>query len=347
MFFSDIHGASENIGRIFDIARAFSPDAVINGGDTYQHGPITGSGSTESIAWYNNAVDAYNGDVLNTIGNHDAWDWNTGGNGVVLIPQVDAYNAITAKVVSKVSGLVQPTNAATNGLNYYYKDYGNIRLIVLDSTYGGNVNLSSYPPNHGMGPAIQSYVDAQNTWLSGVLVDAKTNNKVVICMTHALNPSTIQKSVNKFSRFNDWRTVGRSYIIDGTSKATTDGVSLAKSTFDIVQGFIDGTLDGMNAGGTFACWLVGHQHFDQSYYFTDYEKQPIFIISTARASYHDYEGGSTTDKHSKMYDCLNAFGLSTERGVIKFMRFGYNLDATFGKREMLCYDYVNHTIVNE
>ena len=100
---------------------------------------------------------------MNVIGNHDAWAGSS--YGPELESKVNVYNRFIAPFISNWGTIVQPTDAATNGLNYYYKDYSSekIRLIVLDCMY---------------------WDSAENTWLQSVLADARTNDLSVICSSH-------------------------------------------------------------------------------------------------------------------------------------------------------------------
>lgn len=328
VFFSDIHGGENNLARMLDVTKTFNPNCIINGGDTVAYGYIGSDGQQVSLDWYNDRMDIAPCDVINAIGNHDAWDlsgWPT----VELIPQLTAYNAYTKKVIDKTSGIVQPSDAAIQGLNYYYKDYSSIRLIVLDSVYGGNTNTQ--------GPAIPAYILAQNTWLTSVLADAKTNNKTVIAVTHGLDPSYIGGTLTKVGKFNNLLTLGQSYSINGNTVYTVDGFSINKDTLDIVKDYIDG-------GGKFACWLVGHSHFDQTFKLSGYPHQLVFTTSTARYDRHTKDG-VTSDLDNKQYDCFNLFSIVPDLGIIKIIRIGYSTNNTLNGILNFCYDYVNGNVI--
>lgn len=129
-------------------------DVAINTGDTVY------TLFSQGLDWYDGIVEASSIPILNTVGNHDAW---TSLNPIVKANQVDVYNMITAKVAEETS-IIQPSNASANGLNYYYKDVGDIRVIILDCMYWDNTQLS---------------------WFESVLESARTNNLPVIACDHA------------------------------------------------------------------------------------------------------------------------------------------------------------------
>lgn len=157
LWVTDIHSEVTRTKRMVDILNSWSNtfDIAINTGDTVY------DNLDDGITWYDNIVNDSSIPILNTVGNHDAW-LALDTVPPTLADQIDVYNAIIAPVAQKTE-IVQPTDAATNGLCYYYKDINGIRLIVLDCMYWNNDEL---------------------TWFTNALADAKTAGKPVIACVH-------------------------------------------------------------------------------------------------------------------------------------------------------------------
>lgn len=96
--------------------------------------------------------------ILISVGNHDTWGntWND------TIDKKTVYDRIFAPSIMEW-GVEQPKNASDEGLMYYYKDYGSIRIIVLDCMY---------------------WDKKEKDWLNDVLLDARINVMHVICASH-------------------------------------------------------------------------------------------------------------------------------------------------------------------
>jgi hypothetical protein len=307
LFFSDIHGSSSNMRRIADFAKlagATFLDAVINGGDTVQN--VLDDG----ITWYDSYVDMIPVDVLTCIGNHDAWSTTPG----TPATKTAVYNAEIAPVVSKVSNIVQPSGASANGLCYYYKDYENVRVIVLDAMSGDN--------------GIAHYDSAQDTWFRSVLADALTNSKTVVCVAHApFNKASETLVRDDENTWNSWK-----------SYSALDAIHIDGGALTAVDTFISN-------GGKFVCWLTGHTHFDNV--LTDTAHPGQFMISIATANYfnHSVDGVNLYNESTGLYDCMNYIGVDTTNKMLKCMRIGYNLDGSLKQRNFLSYNYDLHKII--
>lgn len=155
--FTDIHGDGENLRRIIELYSQYSNyiDTVIHTGDSlYDRWP-------DGFNFWTNVSGS--GNILNCIGNHDVKFVDANGN-PISVSQVDVYDRFFAPFIANW-GVVQPSNAASEGLLYYYKDYtdSKIRLIVLNC---------------------MNYTTAQNDWLVSVLSDALTNDYAVMIAEH-------------------------------------------------------------------------------------------------------------------------------------------------------------------
>ena len=181
-WFSDIHQGSKPLTRLLDYLgeKGYGKylDDIIQTGDICSDYLIAENGTLNSIQNYISNAGAQK--VLNVIGNHDTakripapdyYDWDGAG-------QLTVYNEMIAPFVS-AWGVVQPSNASTLGLNYYYKDYvaSKIRLIVLDCMF---------------------YDDNQNMWLQETLEDAMNNNYSVICASHYTPDEIVQDKENPY-----------------------------------------------------------------------------------------------------------------------------------------------------
>lgn len=156
LWVSDIHNESDRTVRMVDLLNDWGSsyfDIAINTGDTVL------SLYSQDISWYNDAVSNSTVPILNTVGNHDSWATLSG----TLEDKVNVYNKFIAPVAEQAS-IVQPSDASSNGYNYYYKDVGGIRVIVLDCMYWDATELA---------------------WFESVLADARTNSLPVIACSHA------------------------------------------------------------------------------------------------------------------------------------------------------------------
>lgn len=306
VFFADAHASNSNVKRIFEFTNAVGGvDAVINGGD------LVGNLMTEDVTWYDDLVDTCDTDVLMCIGNHDGWiePWTTTSN-----PK-DIYDKFIAPVADKVDDIVQPQSAETNGLCYYYKDYGTIRVIVLAAMSLGFSNVL--------------WNSEQLSWLSSVLSDAITNDKSVICVNHA--PFSKATSVidydlplNSWQKYSTWPSM--------------DNGRLNEEAVAAVNSFISN-------GGKFICWLAGHEHRDFLMTENVYHNQVLINIASARYNYR-HDGVNAQSQFETNYDAFNYIGIDTANKIIKVWRVGYNQDAAMKVRNRFSYDYGNMKLLS-
>ena len=218
MFFTDTHNEWGKVGRAVSLMNDWGSnyfDVAVNGGDTTYK-----IFDTSQIAKYDAQIAKSTIPVLNTIGNHDAYSTLDGNR--PLVQSTLIYNAITAKVKENVPGIVQPDNAASSGLNYYYYDVGAIRIVILDCMYWDADELS---------------------WFESVLADAKLTSKSVIAVSHYNFVSTAVDYVRPCA----WNATA--YEVGGGDNA------LPIAAANAVKGFQDD-------GGEFIIWLCGHSHGD-------------------------------------------------------------------------------------
>ena len=187
---ADVHAEAGRFGEVIAMLHHWGVDWVdclMNLGDTVS--TVQG----DSLAWHNEMLPHIGVPYLNIVGNHDAY-----GTLGVTGDQVTTYQNIIAPIASQ-TGVVQPANAATNGLCYYYYDVNNkYRIIALDAIY---------------------WNAAEATWLQTVLADAKTNNLAVICMSHYGFTSQYDTAIPSL-----WREVA-GFPADGINIAAAEKVN--------------------------------------------------------------------------------------------------------------------------
>lgn len=218
LFFTDCHYQSTRVKRIKELVNNWGNeliDCVLFGGD------MNANIISVDTDWYYNALDKLSVPLLNTLGNHDIYKTNNNTDGLIIEDSDKIYNKIIAPIVES-SIIVQPENAASNYLCYYYKDFNNIRIIVIDCMRWDN---------------------NQKTWFESVLSDAITNNKKVICSSHiSFLTDYVDKIECSWSKYYH-------------SMPNFKGWNTSPEAAIAIKDFIDN-------GGTFITWLMGHSHTD-------------------------------------------------------------------------------------
>ena len=307
IFFSDVHGASENVRRIKEKAVSWKSqyvDCILNGGDTVQNF------NSEGLNWYNQLVQDATIPFISAVGNHDAWSttyWTWDNN-------ENIYNLLTSKVKEYVPSIVQPTDVDTTFGNYYYYDTEKVRVIVLLSLTFTSSDVY--------------YDEAQDTWLKSVLADAKENNKAVIIMNHGpIDPKDCEEIecnwTSKFSWVNDVK----------------DYQHMDNRILENVDSFID-------SGGRFICYLAGHSHLDYILRSKKHPRQMCLVITSARYSYGS-DCTRSQSKDNMDYDSYNYIGVDLTHSVIKVQRIGMNTNAWMQEHNTMCWDFKNSKLISD
>lgn len=233
---------------------------------------------------------------------HTVLGYKNSDNEMVWVNYTDIYGRYIAPYVSNW-GVVQPSNAATQGLNYYYKDYTEqgIRLIILDS---------------------MMYDTAQDTWLISVLADAKTNGYGVIIAEHY----PIQLDGFEYCAFTSsgMKDVTDFYQSEGDA-ATLAGAQLAVDNF-------------MNAGGEFICWLAGHTHKDFCGTLKNYPKQ-VMIVSNITGLNHLAWGEDVRTVGTKEEDSFSIISIDRYKKIVRLYRVGNQWDRYGRHKVSMAFDY--------
>ena len=208
-------------------------------------------------------------------------------------------------------GVVQPSDAASVGKNYYYKDYTDgsstiLRLVVIDCMF---------------------WDQSQADWLSDVLNDALTNNIPIIGSQHfpLHSDSNVNKILCPFSSEQD-------------EKFFTAGEFLWNGSVEIVETFI-------NSGGYFVCWLCGHMHFDYTYWINAYPNQLWVSVASAAGE------GTWSDRAwvygTDAWDTFNVVSVDTNKKWLKVARFGVPYNIAMQHPDCICLDWNKYNNFNQ
>ena len=316
---SDLH---DDVSAIADAARFMTMF-----GDNVDDCIITGDLVATRFTQYPKAFTADSTKkILLTVGNHDVYD-HDGDAEEHGVPYSDpAYWATSKEVYDQMFApsidnwnVTQPTNAASLGLCYYYKDYditgdsqdvtvSTIRLIVLDCMY---------------------YDSDQATWLTDTLADARTNGIPVLIAEHY--PPTEERTYTHAFDTNFFmgplgmeREYGNSLTVDSVS------------AMDLVDNFI-------TAGGEFVCWLCGHLHYAIVDTLPEHPNQIYIAIESAAVNnvYCDVPRKKDTSTEYLM----NLFSVDTYLKTIRIQRIGAEYDRLGRHRGSLTINYQTRELI--
>lgn len=294
LHFSDIHGNTRNLKSIIDFKNCFSRyiKDIINTGDSVDD--YYDDGTLETLKGVNGIEN-----IITAVGNHDGAvktsnEYNWEGKS-----KQNVYAALLKPYINNWS-VVQPSNAETNGLCYYYKDYTSqkIRLIVLDSICEEG-----------------SYQTSQTQWLENTLNDAFSNEMYVVIASHT-KPYFNNNGQRLSGSFDTFRTYQNGFY--DYQKAT-----------EKVDNFI-------TKGGKFICWIVGHSHFDSMTISKENNNQIALSVSTASCDkICDYR----RDGYDKTADLFNIISFNTESKIIRILRIGATDSDMMQHNEMMAINW--------
>ena len=311
LWFTDLHNDIINLRRIKAWYRHYQSyfDDVLSTGDQQY------SFYTDQFEWWG---EEGAGRVLQLVGNHDAWITNEmyengeGNKGSIvssygnksqfwLFSQKDTYDKFFSPYIGSWK-VIQPEMADEEGFCYYYKDYENLRLIVLDCMhYGTKDDLNDNKKS------------IQDSWFKMVLDDAKLKDIPVVVATHFppayINPIecsyTYKKSTGKYSE------------------------RLDKAAYKQVSSFIDN-------GGEFVCWLAGHVHDDVIGVLEADERQLLILCATAN-SYRNKRAIRLIG--SKSQDSFNCISVDTKRKQVYLVKVGADTNDVDERKRIVRYNY--------
>ena len=306
LHFSDIHEGNVDLKRIVEFSNEHNINPSIDG--IICSGDIVYDTLTDGMSFFSGVTGSNS--VMLVPGNHDA-AIVSGGSKVSSTP-LETYNVLFTDRISNW-GVTQPTDAATNGLCYFYKDYSSykLRVIFLDG------NSHNDP----------SYITAEDTWLATTLSGAKTLEYAVICVDHfPFKPNSFSMVDCSFSP---------RYAFNQPSGYIPD------SFVDTVESFIGG-------GGEFVCWLAGHWHQDYVMLHNDGHQLCIGVACAThenRSNLNITYCDSLREANTKGQDLFNLVGIDTLSKNISIFRVGCDLTRLMNSRKHLCIDYANRTVV--
>lgn len=291
----DIHGDINNCSRYLEFCNEYKNYIS----DRLQIGDIAPSNYNDYISF-----SGLNGweKTLTCIGNHDNFQAPN---------DVAVYNRYFENISQW--GVSQPSNAASNGLCYYYKDYpsNKIRLIVLNSE-------------------IKTGNDAdQMTWFNEALNGAKSLGYSVIAAQHIPVANTLDFIESPFTspQIN-------SYGGDGNFPNSIKAVD-----------------DFIKSGGKFICWLHGHTHSDyigtipmnyNNYNLT--AKQIVVVIGAGMSN--ELWQDTIRVVGEKSQDLFDIISFDTISNQIKIARIGAEWSQYLQHKTTIAIDYANCKILN-
>lgn len=350
LFFSDIHGdcgSTSALSRIIDFANYLagssitSVDAVINGGDTVRSKNDTEG--TTNLNNYKTQLARCSVDVLTAVGNHDAWTGNW-----AWVSESDLY-AIFGEIISNYSsiyGNAQISRPSGNGC-YYYKDYGDVRIVVLNA--GEQLNTST------LAVVWNAYwTNAQKTWFTNTLADARANNKHVLIVNHCyfhpaiLTPWDFGGNIDVYKK----ETGDKPWTSDYCTENYASGKNILYE-YHLPNDVVSCVKSFMDAGGILVGWLTGHTHFDHFWWIKDesqatYGKQGMFTTANAKAdnlSNRTYATDTVRVSGQYSQDLYNYVSVDTTRKTLTIVRIGSNYDWYGRARNILVWDYDNKKIL--
>ena len=306
---SDIHGDGEGFQRFMEWCDAHS--AYIN--DRIITGDILWSNSTQSMNFFD-AVDGHS-NVLLTLGNHDQTSPDATGDNAMS--EGDAYTKFFAPYISNW-GVVHPDNHT-----YWYKDYtsAGIRLIGLNTNYRDTTR-------EGEGDLI----NAQITWLDGVLADARTNDLAVVIAQHY-----------PISAYSTGSTVYGEPIDCNFQAIDKDLLNSARPR--IYDDYVQAVNRFIQAGGEFICWIGGHTHCDLVLKHIDATTniEQLSICVTTQCNNSSNSGTVCSDTNrvagTKSRDGFNLIAFDRTTKTVKLVRIGANTDIYLRQRNGMTITY--------
>lgn len=310
--FSDLHEDYSELEFIIALANKWKKegmiDAILNTGDT------TLTNATSDYTWFKNLLKTTDVDLLSSVGNHDSFGYTDN----IATNYQKAYENIIAPTASNFN-IVQPDGADETYLPCYYKDYGDVRVIVIYTTY---------------------FVDAQVEWFQSVLNSSLSANKQVIIMNHTMPSGGANGLLDNYqATAEEFYNSNPNSFTDIMNWAWGQDAPVGDKFLLPIKEFEDN-------GGTFICWLNGHCHQDVFCDLKDHNKygyQPQINITSARQWYSPYvKMHNHPSSHQFNYVCVD-----TQRKHFTILRIGNQFGQDGRRRHCLVYDYGLHRIIDE
>lgn len=255
-------------------------------------------------------ADLYNGQpclrpIYNCVGNHDCYS----GEGAWLLNEKEtAYRLLFNHTAAWDVTFFDCSYSMS-----YYKDFGPLRLIVLDDYY------DTWPTR---------------VWLRNILKEACLSGLHVITAQHEPTGYLHNTYSSIFHTLDDYVSKQRLYELKRT---TYDFDHRGRVLYeDVIAEFI-------SYGGQYICNLAGHDHVDQ-FGLTD---KGILNIAIQNATSWDLLGDTVRTAGEKSEDCFNIMSIDTDKGLFTLVRVGANTDKHGRVRNRMVFDYLNKKLLSE
>ena len=347
---SDIHTKGDNYKCFLNAMRYLQHYAALKFGIVT--GDLVWDNFADAMTWYDLAVAQTTKPVLNVIGNHDAGQQNNTTPSLDYVSSdLQLYNKAIAPYVSGW-GVTQPTDAATLGKSYYYKDFTDekIRLIVLnefETDYQidpNNANKLLYSREY------RAMHQAQVDWLIASLAATPDDYGVVVAyhqpddnIANDGNPFVSIDLVgrtgwpaNIYSETRNWLP----RILNAFATKTADSFTFSQT--GAVVGTINVSCDFTANQAEFICILNGHTHRDIIGRLTDYPDLLILCVGADNLLYTSNFCPRAEGTPSE--DLFNVVNIDRNRKTIKVIRIGSDASITGQVRDQLLISYASHTL---
>lgn len=251
-------------------------------------------------------------DVLMVVGNHDAGY------------QSDDTVIGDTELISKF-GITTNT-----GKMYYYVDFGDYRIIILNQMEGK-------ADKHYL------YNSAEITWLLSVLDDCIANSKHVIIACHLPDSFPVSNNTGFYQRFNKFSLStyppmesGLEEVIDAFKR----GVSVTATLRNDIS--VSHTFSGH---GDFLCWMCGHYHGDFVGYSETHSDQLYLMGNCGACTPLPFKSSNMGETNSDLArvsgtpteDCFNIYSFDLANRLVKVARIGANVNDMMIERKMAVY----------
>ena len=348
---SDIHTKSDNY-KCFENACEFYQNYA-NIAAMIVTGDIVWDTYADATTWYNLALQKTTKPVLNVIGNHDAGQYNPEIGLGSQSSDLECYNKFIAPYVSNW-GVVQPTNASTDGKSYYYKDFTDekVRLIVL-CEYETDYEINQEGTGLVYSREWRAMRQAQVTWLINTLTNTPSDYGVIVAYHQ---PDPLKDENNAFVSFDlvaDYRIAhgmnptALVYCDDKewlpkilNAYATKSSLSLTVTqTGAVVES--SPTLvcdcDFTNIQSEFICILTGHTHRDYIGHLKNFPSLSILCVGADNLRYTSTFQPRAEGTPSE--DLFNVVNIDRNRKTIKIIRIGSDASVTGQVRDQMIMSY--------
>ena len=306
MVTTDVHDFKQHYLRMCDFYKAHKPNMVQ---DVINLGDFVYDRYEDNTTLLDNDVSKQS---LFVLGNHDVWMRDG-----TYATNAQAYSRYYAANISSW-GVTQPSNAASLGLCYYYKDYpssvgGPLRLIVLDEYH---------------------YDQAQHEWFVSVLAECVTSNTPVVVCTH--QPQCTSAEMVPFSAAYPFACPTGGY----NNQPMASGYAGSYENAYINR---RKAVDAFKAnGGKFVCWMAGHTHRDDCGYFveTNGKQLQLTFINTSQDT-----TSKAFIKSNYSGDSFQYVAFDVTSSLVYVVRAGTTVDLWMHKNEFMVCNYDTAALV--